>query len=140
MKIIPVLLLSMFVLVACERSSRTQAAYGDPEAERDRYEDRVVAHLKEFEHRFDGLEERLKGLDSAAQEHLNLDIAELRDRKDALERKFNDLRDVSGESWDDLRASLDRDIAQLEVACDIVSDNNHGPGHAPLELRDSPRR
>jgi hypothetical protein len=137
MRIISALVLSSFLLFACEKSNRgVHAAYGDPEAERDRYEERVRARLAEFEYRFDGLEARLKGLDSASQEHLKLDIDELRDRKDALELKFKDLRGVSGESWTDLKASLDRTIDQLEVAYNVVAANNHGQDTHPPEFKE----
>jgi phage terminase small subunit len=92
--------------------------------ERDAYEDRVEARLADMEHRFDGLEARMKGLDKAAQERLQVDIDELRDRKDALEQKVDDLHKVSDQSWMDVKASLDRDLDQLESAYDVVSSNN----------------
>ena len=88
------------------------------------YEDRVEARLKDFEHRIDGLEARRKGLDKATQDRLQQDILELRDRKDAVEQKVRDLHKVSDQSWMDVKASLDRDIDQLEAAYNVVSANN----------------
>jgi hypothetical protein len=88
------------------------------------YEDRVEARLKDFEHRIDGLEARREGLDKATQDRLDQDIAELRDRKDALEQKVADLRKVSDQSWMDVKASLDRDMEHLEQAYSVVSENN----------------
>jgi predicted nuclease with TOPRIM domain len=127
MRIITALLLSVCLLSACERSGRTtRAGYEDPALERDRYEHRISARLNEFEHRFDGLEARLKGLDEASKERLRLDVAELRDRKDMLENKFDDLKDVSIDSWHELRSSLDRSVDELEMAYNIVAANNNG--------------
>ena len=112
---------------ACERSPRTNAA---PErtaaAERDSYQDLVGARLKDFDHRFDGLDARLKGLIEADQQRLKTDIAELRDRKAVLERKFKDMKSVSDQSWRDIRATLDRDLDQLELAYNVVAANNQG--------------
>ena len=88
------------------------------------YEDRVEARLKEFAHRIDGLEARRKGLNRVQQERLQFDIDELRDRKDALKRKLDDLHKVSDQSWMDVKASLDRDLDQFEAAYNLVSDNN----------------
>ena len=135
-----VLALCLFI-PACERGTRTTRAASESQfvSDQDRhaYEDRVDARLKEFEHRFDGLEARAKGLDRADQDHLRVDIQELRARKDALKQKLNDLHRVSDQSWLDVRASLDRDLDRLEVAYNVVSANNHGPNHVPLneELR-----
>jgi len=93
--------------------------------ERDAYEDRVDARLSDLEHRFDGLEARMKGMDKASQERLRVDIDELRDRRDALEQKVNDLHKVSDQSWMDVKASLDRDLEQLESAYNAVSSHNN---------------
>src|SRR6185503_6250160 len=117
MKLITALM--AFVLLfasACDRGPRTTRAASDSETaahDRAMYEDRVEARLNDFEHRIDGLEARRKGLDKTAQERLQLDIAELRDRKDALQQKVRDLRKVSDQSWMDVKASLDRDVDQL---------------------------
>lgn len=80
--------------------------------------------MKDFDHRIDGLEARRKGLDKATQDRLQQDIAELRDRKDALNEKLRDLRKVSDQSWMDVKASLDRDVERLEAAYNVVSENN----------------
>jgi hypothetical protein len=122
--------LMVFLLVfaaACGRGPRTTRAATDAEIsarERNTYEDRIEARLDDLEHRFDGLEARRKGLDKAAQERLEVDIDELRDRKDALEEKVDDLHKVSDQSWPDIKASLDRDLDELEAAYHIVSANN----------------
>jgi hypothetical protein len=134
------LLIGCLVLPACERAPRTSAA---PEesiaAERDNYEHMVAARLDEFEHRFDGLDARLKGLNRGDQEHLRMDIAELRDRKDALKRKFGDMKDVSDESWRDIRSSMDRGLDQLEVAYNVVAANNHGTSHERFKFEEDSR-
>ena len=57
-------------------------------------------------------------------DRLQQDIAELRDRKDALEEKVRDLHKVSDQSWLDIKTSLDRDIERLEAAYSAVSENN----------------
>lgn len=134
------LLATCLFLPACQRDNRTSAA---PErsiaAERDRYQNLVEARLEEFEHRFDGLEARMKGLNNADQEHLRIDVAELRDRKDALGRKFDDMKSVGDESWLDLKTSLDRKLDELEAAYNVVAANNHGSSHEPFRFDDSRR-
>ncbi len=115
---------------ACDREPRTTRAGAEVEVsgeEREFYEDRIEARLEEFEHRLDGLEARMKGMDRAAQERLQFDVDELRDRKEALNQKLNDLHKVSDQSWMDVRAALDRDLDQLEVAYNVVSANNGAP-------------
>jgi hypothetical protein len=125
---------------ACDRSPRTTSAAPERTlaAERDAYQDMVRARLAEFDHRFDGLEARMKGLAPSEQEHLKIDIAELRDRRDALERKYDDMKKVSLESWRDLKASTDRSMDQLELAYNVVAANNHGATHSPLQFDDDP--
>ena len=121
------MLTSFLLFSACERSPRTNAA---PEraaaAERDSYQDLIGARLKDFDLRFDGLDARLKGLNDADQQRLKTDIAELRDRKAIIERKFKDMKSVSDQSWRDIRATLDRDLDQLELAYNVVAANNQG--------------
>ena len=123
-------------LTACDRgpgraSAAPEAAF---KAERDQYQDYVGGRLSEFEHRFDGLEARMKGLADASQEQLRTDIAELRGRKDSLEQKFKDLKGVSDESWLDVKSSLDREMDELEVAYNLVAANNHGSTtHPPAQ-------
>ena len=128
MKLITALLACLLVFAsACNRGPRTTRAASDSELarhDRDMYEDRVEARLNDFEHRIDGLEARRKGLDKATQDRLGQDIAELRDRKDALDQKVSDLHKVSDQSWLDVKASLDRDLEQLEQAYSVVSANN----------------
>jgi len=121
-------LLSVCLLFgACQRSARTSASPEEmSKAERNDYQAMVQARLNEFDHRFDGLEARLKGLPETDRERLKTDITELRDRKDALQHKFKDLKGVSIESWRDLKASMDRGLDQLELAYNVVAAHNLG--------------
>jgi hypothetical protein len=120
-------LAACLVFSACERTPRTNAAPERAEAaERDSYQDLAGARLKDFDHRFDGLDARLKGLNDADQQRLKIDIAELRDRKAIIERKLKDMKSVSEQSWRDIRGSLDRDMDQLELAYNVVAANNQG--------------
>jgi hypothetical protein len=139
-----VMFVTCLVLAGCDRGPRSTRAAGGSESvsvpDRDPYEDRVAARLREFDHRFDGLEARLKGLDRADQDHLRVDIDELRARKTALKEKLDDLRGVSDQSWLDIKAALDRDLDQLEIAYNLVSANNHGAEHAPLNPNDPTAR
>jgi len=125
-------LLSVCLLFgACQRSARTSASPEEmSKAERSDYQAMVQARLNEFDHRFDGLEARMKGLPEADRERLKTDITELRDRKDGLEHKFKDLKAVSIESWRDLKAPMDRGLDQLELAYNVVAAHNFG-GTAP---------
>jgi hypothetical protein len=140
MKALVISLLGLsLILPACERGRTTRAAgeyQADRDFDRDSYENFVRARLEEFELRFDGLEARMKGLHRGAQERLQVDLEELRGRKEALEQKFNDLRKVSSESWLDLKASMDRELERLELAYNVVSANNHGADQ-PLKLENS---
>ena len=128
MKLITALMACLLLFVsACDRGPRTTRAASDAELaahDRGMYQDRVEARLKDFDHRIDGLEARRKGLDKPTQDRLQQDIAELRDRKEALDEKLRDLHKVSDQSWMDVKASLDRDIEQLEAAYNVVSANN----------------
>ena len=120
-------LATCWMFSACERSSRTNAAPERAAAvERDRYQNLVRGRLDDFDHRFDGLEARAKGLTKPEQERLKTDIAELRDRKAALERKYKDMKSVSDQSWRDIKASLDKEMDQLELAYNLVAANNQG--------------
>ena len=127
MKITSILLLAAcLALPACERGSRAHAASESAEAARDQYQNYVSGRLKEFDNRFDGLEARMKGLDTADQQRLSVDINELRDRKKSVAKKFDDLKGVSDASWQDLRSSIDADLVKLEQAYNVVSANNLG--------------
>jgi hypothetical protein len=120
--------LLLLFATACDRAPRTTSAAAeyDMSQERDAYEDRVEARLDEFEYRLDGLEARMKGLEGPAYGNLRADIDELQARKEALEQKLSDLHKVSDQSWQDVKASFDRDLDQLEVAYNLVSANNTG--------------
>src|SRR5213075_302714 len=112
MRIATALLLSAcLAFPACQRSSNTNAA---PEkivvAERGRTEALIQGRLDDFDHRFDGLEARMKGMTKADQERLKTDIAELRQRKDGLERKFKYMKGVSDQSWRELKESVNHDL------------------------------
>jgi hypothetical protein len=128
MKLVTALMVLLVLFAgACDREPRTTRAASDSEiaaADRDAYQDRVEARLKDFDHRIDGLEARRKGLDKATQDRLQQDIAELRDRKDAVDQKLRDLRKVSDQSWTDVKSGLDRELDQLEQAYNVVSANN----------------
>lgn len=128
MKFMTACMAFLFLFVtACDRGPRTTRAASDADLsvqDRHMYEDRVAARLKDFEHRIDGLDARRKGLNRVQQERLQFDIDELRDRRDALKRKLDDLHKVSDQSWMDVKASLDRDLDQFEAAYNLVSDNN----------------
>ena len=126
-------LLSAYLLFgACQRSARTSASPEEmSKAERDDYQALVQARLKEFDHRFDGLEARMKGLPEPERQRLKTDIAELRARKDGLQNKFKDLQGVSIESWRDLQASMDRGLDSLELAYNVVAANNFGNTGTP---------
>src|SRR5262245_9407293 len=128
MKLVTALMAFLLLFAsACDRGPRTTRAASDSEIAgqaRDAYQDRVEARLKDFDHRIDGLEARRKGLDKATQERLQQDIAELRDRKDAVEQKLRDLHKVSDQSWMDVKTGLDRELDQLEQAYNVVSENN----------------
>jgi hypothetical protein len=116
----------------CQRGARTSASPEEvSKAERQDYQALVQARLNEFDHRFDGLEARMKGLPEPDRQRLKTDIAELRDRKDALQHKFNDLKGVSVESWRDLKSSMDRGLDQLELAYNVVAANNYGNSGTP---------
>ena len=130
-------LLSVCLLFgACQRSARTSASPEEmSKAERNDYQVMVQARLNEFDHRFDGLEARLKGLPETDRERLKTDIAELRDRKGALQHKFKDLKGVSIESWRDLKASMDRGLDQLELAYNVVAAHNLAPAPQPEHTR-----
>ncbi len=121
------LMLVALLAAGCERQPTARAG-GDHDLsfdrERQAYENHVEGRLQEFEHRFEGLEARLKGLDRKAHERLRVDIDELRARKDALEEKLNDLNKVSDHSWPEVKASLDRELGELETAYSLVSANN----------------
>jgi len=121
------MVLVLLLASACSRGPRTTRAASDSEVaahDRGMYEDRIEARLNDFDHRIDGLEARRKGLDKATQDRLQQDIAELRDRKDAVEQKLRDLKKVSNQSWMDVKTGLDREIDQLEAAYNVVSANN----------------
>jgi hypothetical protein len=121
------LLAGCLALPACQRSSSTNAA---PEkvvaAERDRSESLIQGRLDDFDHRFDGLEARMKGMTKADRERLKTDVDELRQRKGALERKFKDMKGVSDQSWRELKESVNHDLDQLELAYNVVAANNNG--------------
>jgi chromosome segregation ATPase len=133
MKTVMIGLFSVCLLFgACQRSARTSASPEDiSKAERENYQALVQARLNEFDHRFDGLEARMKGLPEADRQRLKTDIAELRDRKDTLQHKFKDLKGVSVESWRDLKSSMDHGLDQLELAYNVVAANNYGGGQFP---------
>jgi hypothetical protein len=128
MKLVTALMAFLLLFAsACNREPRTTRAASDSEIaaqDRDAYQDRVEARLKDFDHRIDGLEARRKGLDRVTQDRLQQDIAELRDRKDAVDQKLRDLRKVSDQSWIDVKSGLDRELDKLEQAYNVVSENN----------------
>jgi hypothetical protein len=126
MKLATLCLLALCLLLpACERNEQTvRAAPESATVDRDDYERLVEARLEEFEYRFDGLEVWSDAVDETTRERLENDIAELRERKKAIERMLNDLQKVSDESWLSLKAAIDRSLSELDLAYNVVAASN----------------
>src|SRR5438034_11653901 len=98
-------LASLLVIPACNRDTGVRAAPEDRtpadqmQTQRDDYVKAVEAKLAEFDRKFDGLDARANGITGTAQTDFKRDIDQLRDQRNIVGKKLDDVKSVSLESW-----------------------------------------
>lgn len=76
-------------------------------AERDAYVKKIQAKLDEWNADIDKLEARAKGAQADAQLACNKRIEEMKTRRDELNTRLQEIRNSSGEAWEDLRSGVE---------------------------------
>jgi peptidoglycan hydrolase CwlO-like protein len=120
-------LASLLVIPACNRDTGVRAASEDrlpadqTQTQRDDYVKAVEAKLAEFDQKFDGLDAKANGITGTAQTNFKKDIDRLRDRRNVVAKKLDDLKRVSPDAWMSLKGDVDTALGDLEHSYEQVS-------------------
>ena len=123
------LLAISLIIPACSRneprstqaaSERTNAT-DQMKAERDDYVKNMEARMDEFDKKMDGLDERAGAMTGAAKTSMKDNMDRLRDQRKEVEKKLDDLKSVSVESWQTMRAEVDSAMTGLDRSYDQIS-------------------
>lgn len=121
------LLALVLMAPACNRrtddnvSAAPETATEQAKEQREAYIDSVEAKLDEFDHKFDGLDERAGTMKGAAKDSFDASVNGLRDQRKMVGEKLDDLKEVSVESWTTMKSAVDSALSGLERSYEQVS-------------------
>jgi hypothetical protein len=115
-----------------QRSTQATQAPSDQQAnstdqmknERDEYVKSMEARLAEFDKNVDGLEKKAGAMTGAAESNYKNDIDQLKTARKDVEKKLDDLKEVSAESWMTMKGEVDSAMSGLENSYEQVSNRN----------------
>lgn len=111
------LILSMTLACALAAPARSAGAPARPQT-RAEYVKKAHAELDELSDKIDALELKAKALGTAAQAGLDDKIAALKARRKTEKKDLAKLKRASGKAWTDLKAGVDKGLAELKSAYD----------------------
>lgn len=88
--------------------------------ERHAYEQKMDARLMKWDAQMQILRARAKEASADTKAAIAQELDELEERADATRKKVGDLRDASGEAWQDVKAGLENSWHALESAVEAA--------------------
>jgi hypothetical protein len=88
---------------------------------RDAYRRKSEAELKELNARLDLLDSKAQKADAEAKIGFTEQIYELKEKRDNLRDRIEDLKEASGDAWKDLRKGIEEAALDLRTALDVAS-------------------
>jgi len=85
---------------------------------KDEYVKKAKVELDELSLKIDALEEKAKGAGTEARAGMNKQLKELKWRRKTVKRDFAKLKRATGKAWTDLKAGLDKGLADLKKELD----------------------
>lgn len=83
-------------------------------------QDKIEANFKELSKKIDTLKEQTEQLQEGRTEALTRDLDELLKMRRATAMKIDDMKQAEGKAWDDLRASIDKDMDAMRKLHDRI--------------------
>ena len=85
---------------------------------KDEYAKKVRVQLDELSLKIDSLEAKATGAGTEARAGINKKLKELKARRKTVKKDFAKLKRASGKAWSDMKAGLDKGIADLKRELD----------------------
>jgi uncharacterized coiled-coil DUF342 family protein len=82
--------------------------------EKKEYQKKAEFKLGELDAKIDGLSAKAKGLEAKAREKFYQRIGKLQSQKVSVEQKFKELKNESGEAWDDIKTGFESALKDLD--------------------------
>jgi hypothetical protein len=82
--------------------------------EKKEYQRTAEIKLGELDAKIDGLTAKAKGLEAKAREKFYKRIGKLQSQKVSVEQKLKELKNESGEAWDDIKTGVENAIEDLD--------------------------
>jgi regulator of protease activity HflC (stomatin/prohibitin superfamily) len=76
-------------------------------SKKEAYEKKVEAKLDEWGAEIDRLKAKSKGAKADAQVEFQEQLEELKTKREAARKKLSDLKNTSGDAWDDVKSGMD---------------------------------
>jgi len=140
----------LLIMPACNRrddtgvsaapEDRNTTATDTVKQQRDAYVDSIQAKLNEYDQKFDGLDARAVTMKGTAKDSFNKSVDRLRDQRQQVEKKLDDLKDVSAESWMTMKTEVDTAMADLERSYEQVAAAHETVPAAKPNQSSSPSR
>jgi len=91
-------------------------------SKKEAYQQKIEAQLNEWKADIDKLKSRADQANASAQVGLYEQIDELKAKREAVAKKFEELRNASDEAWEDVKSGLDLAKESLSEAMSSASD------------------
>jgi DNA repair exonuclease SbcCD ATPase subunit len=86
------------------------------------YREKLEAKIKELKTRVELLEAKAAQIKAESELEFNKHLAELRQKRDALQGKLDEIKKSGGEAWQDLRSGMEKATDELKQAIDRAMD------------------
>jgi len=86
------------------------------------YREKLEAKFKEMKARVELLEAKAAQVKAESKLEFNKHLAELRQKRDALQGKLDEVKKSGGEAWKDLRSGMEKAAEELKQAIDRAMD------------------
>ncbi len=95
---------------------------------REEYIDKLAAQLKEWSARIDEVEAKARAARADAKAGYEIQIRQLKDKRDVAARRLQELKSSSAEAWDTLKAGAETAWADLKSAITAAKEKFKKPG------------
>ena len=122
---------SGFLLFAVASFPGITPAPGAPGETKQRYQVRVQAELDKLEADISSLEAQARSGGVKTRKHIGAEVAALRTKKGEADAQFAKLRGSTEEAWRDMKACVDRALAELKRRYRKAAGKSRAPRPAP---------
>jgi hypothetical protein len=106
-----------------EAASTVEKAKAYAEQQKQEYSKQVQTTLDDFSKKMDQLKEQAKNYKGEASTKIEAGIADLKTKQDQAKQKLQEVGSSTGAAWDDMKAGLDKAVADLQKAYNDASSH-----------------